>query len=224
MATEQGSQGSVDIKDSDSTGLETIANVTAIDSNLTAEKKTRIRDILGDGSDFELGLDLALQSDINIVNKIVANQMTTLGELGAEHPDGRRAAGVSWGGQTERRCRWDWRCCSCVGNGRRRLLVVLLILIGEDIHYNTATTRTWNRIGGERRDWEWLLRRSIVIRVIMELLVLLKVCKEVMGMGMKLLRRRIRREVVRRRRRMVRMMIRTRRRWIRGRRRQIRRR
>lgn len=89
MSTEQGSQGSIDIEDANSSRLKSIANIISIDSNLTAKYKTRIRDVLGDGSNFELRLHLALQPDINIIHNMVANQMAAFWEFTAEHPHGR---------------------------------------------------------------------------------------------------------------------------------------
>lgn len=70
MSTEQGSQGSIDIEDANSSRLKSIANVISIDSYLTAKYKTRIRDVLGDGSNFELRLHLALQPDISNFEKL----------------------------------------------------------------------------------------------------------------------------------------------------------
>ena len=67
MATKQGSEGGVDVEDTDIPKLETIANVIPINSNLTTKNKARIRSILGNGSDLELGLYFTRQPDMNIV-------------------------------------------------------------------------------------------------------------------------------------------------------------
>ena len=89
MATKQGSEGGIDVEDTDIPKLETIANIIPINSNLTTKNKARIRSILGNGSDLELGLDFTRQPDMNIIKEIGAKEMPSLGGLAAQQSDGR---------------------------------------------------------------------------------------------------------------------------------------
>ena len=117
MAAKQSSQCSIDIKNPYVSKLEAVAYIGPVNSNLTTHDKTRIGDILGDGSDFQLGLNLALQSNINIVNNTVANEMAALGEFIAEQSQGRGLRGDqidgSGGGHGKFR-----RGCGRKGHGR----------------------------------------------------------------------------------------------------------
>lgn len=108
MATKQSSQGSIYIKDPDRTKLETIAYIRFVNRNLPAKDETGIGAILSDGSDFKLGLHFALQPDIDVINDVVANQMSSLWELSARQPHWGRLRG---GRQTERRSRRGRRRC-----------------------------------------------------------------------------------------------------------------
>lgn len=88
VPAKQRSQSSIDVKNPNVAELEAVAYIRPVNSNLTTHDKTGIGDILGNGSDFQLGLNLALQSNINIVNNMVANEMATLGEFIAKQSQG----------------------------------------------------------------------------------------------------------------------------------------
>ncbi len=89
VASKQRSGGSVNVKDTDITHLEAIADIRSINSNLTAKYKARIGGVLSDRSDFKLWLRFIFQANIDVINKPVAYQMTTSWEFGAEQPCGR---------------------------------------------------------------------------------------------------------------------------------------
>lgn len=89
VATKQRSQSSNDIKNANVTKLETIANVIPINSNLTAKNKARIRYILSNRSNFKLRLNFPVQSDINVINRMIPNQMPSFGNLTAAQSNRR---------------------------------------------------------------------------------------------------------------------------------------
>lgn len=93
MTPKQRSQSSIYIEDPDSSQLESVAYIGPVNCNLTADNEPWIGDILGDGSDFELGLHFTLQSNIDVVDDAVPNQMASLGEFGTEQSHGGRLRG-----------------------------------------------------------------------------------------------------------------------------------
>lgn len=126
VATKQRSQSSNDIKNANVTKLETIANVIPINSNLTAKNKARIRYILSNRSNFKLRLNFPVQSDINVINRMIPNQMPSFGNLTAAQSNRRS-------GRNHNRRIGRWR------ESRTRRL--MLMLIGEEGHKKVVTRR-----------------------------------------------------------------------------------
>lgn len=104
MATKQGSQSSINIKNPDRTELESITYIRFVNRNLMAKNETGIGAVLSDGSDFQLRLHFTLQPDIDVVNHFLAHQMPSPRNLSARQPHWRCTL-VLLGTQTERRSR-----------------------------------------------------------------------------------------------------------------------
>lgn len=93
MTTEERTQGGVNIKNANVTQLKAVANISFVDSDLMAKDEARIRDVLSDGSNLQLGLLFAMEASVNIVKHMKAKQMATPGKFTAGQTDGGRLDG-----------------------------------------------------------------------------------------------------------------------------------
>lgn len=181
VASEQGSPSSVNIEHPDVPLFQPITYIRLIHRNLPTQNRVRIRPVLSDGRDLELGLHLTGQPNVDVVHNVLPGQMPPLGELTARQPDQRGGSGIG-----SCQCAHGRRGVGGTGGEIGKRLLLLLGLHrrigaeeGHEAGASVGVGRRRYRLGLERRSWEG--EGTVLLQLLLLLVLLLLLLEVVMG-------------------------------------------